>query len=284
MIVVAKTAGFCFGVENALNVVEDSLKKGFKVYTLGNIINNPFVVDSLKERGVFVLKDVVRLKKNEVLIIRSHGVTLKTYEKLKALNVFYKDATCPFVKRIQNKVLKESKQKKTVLIAGDKKHPEVVGIKGFCFKSCYIFSGLKELKDLFLKNKNLKKENILVVAQTTFNHKTWQECVEFLRCCCEKIEIFNSICLATKKRQEEAKKYSKKSDVAVVVGGKKSSNTKKLYEICKQNCKSFFVEEIDELKSLNFSFKDKKIFLTAGASTPKEQIKTIYNIFFDNLN
>ena len=282
MIFVAKTAGFCFGVENALNFVENLLKKGFKVYTLGNIINNPFVVNSLKEKGVFVLKEVVKLKKNEVLVIRSHGVALKTYEKLKELNVFYKDATCPFVRRIQKKVLKESKLKKTVLIAGDENHPEVVGIKGFCCGSCYVFYSLKELKDLFLKNKNLKKENILVVAQTTFNHKTWQQCVSFLLGYCEKIEIFNSICSATKKRQQEAKVYSKKSDVAVVVGGKKSSNTKKLYEICKQNCKSFFVEDLAELKNLNFCFKGKKIFLTAGASTPKQQIETIYNNILDN--
>ncbi len=281
MIRLAKTAGFCFGVKNALQIIETLLNNNEKVCTLGNIINNPLVVSDLKARGVVVLTDVLNAKKDYVLVIRSHGVDLKTYENVKKLNLKFKDATCPFVRRIQQKVLEQSKLEKTILIAGDKTHPEVVGIVGHCKKKPYVFSSLVELEKLILKHSYLKNCHIFAVAQTTFNIKIWNICVDFLRSCCSKLEIFSSICSATIERQNEAQVYSKKSDLAVVIGGKNSSNTKKLYEICCKNCKTFFVEDISDLEKICYDFRKKSIFITAGASTPNYLICKILDLVVD---
>lgn len=281
MIWLAKTAGFCFGVKNALEIVENILKNSENVCTLGNIINNPVVVKNLKERGVLAIDSVFEAKREKVLVIRSHGVGLKTYENIKKLNLKFKDATCPFVRRIQKRVFYESNLKKTILIAGDITHPEVVGIMGHCSNKPYVFSSFLELKNLFLKNENLKYCNIFAVAQTTFNTKIWQDCVDFLNSCCSKLEIFSSICSATKERQNEAEVFSKKSDIAIVIGGKNSSNTKKLYDICSKNCKTFFVEDELDFKKISYNFRKKNVFITAGASTPNFLICRILNLIVD---
>ena len=152
MIWLAKTAGFCFGVKKALEIVESLLEQKEKVCTLGNIINNPVVVKNLKERGVLAIDSVFEAKKEKVLVIRSHGVGLKTYENIKKLNLKFKDATCPFVRRIQKKVFYESNLKKTILIAGDITHPEVVGIMGHCNNKPYVF----RVKEFVFKKREFK--------------------------------------------------------------------------------------------------------------------------------
>ncbi len=279
MIKLAKFCGFCFGVKNAIEVVENLLKEGKKVATLGNIIHSPQVVLNFKKKGVRVIEKLDEIKNGEVLVIRSHGISLKIYSEIEKLKIEYRDATCPFVKRIHKKVFEFSKDNKFVLVAGDKNHPEVKGIVGHCEKF-FVFSNLLELKNFFKENENLKNEEILVVAQTTFNIKIWEESIKYIKSVCERCVIFCSICSATIKRQQEAKQGSKNSDFAVVVGGKKSSNTRKLFNICSENCKTFFIENVDELENIDCCFKDKDVFLTTGASTPDFLIKAV----FDNLN
>ncbi len=276
MIKLAKFCGFCFGVRNAIEVVENLLKKGKKVATLGNIIHSPQVVLGLEKKGVRAIENPRDIKNDEVLVIRSHGIPLKIYSEIEKLKIEFKDATCPFVKRIHKKVFEFSKDEKFVLVAGDRKHPEVKGIVGYCSRF-FVFSNLLELKDFFKENKYLKNEEILVVAQTTFNIKTWEESVLYIKSICENCVIFCSICSATQQRQQEAKKGSCDCDFAVVVGGKNSSNTRKLFNICSENCKTFFIESVDELKKLNCSFKDRDVFLTAGASTPDFLINEVYD-------
>lgn len=278
MVNLAKTAGFCFGVRNAVDVVDNLLKSGFNVCTLGYIIHSPQVVDLLKNRGVRVVYGVSEVKNGEVLVIRSHGVEPKVYEEINKVGVSFKDATCPFVRRIQNEVFKEYKNGKRILIAGDANHPEVRGILGYCKNEALVFSSLAELKLLFGKNGYLKKEPVFLAAQTTFNVKVWESSVSFLKdvCGCENINSFCSICSATVNRQNEAILLSKSNDVVFVVGGKSSSNTRKIYELCAENCEAFFIESLKDLENLNFNLKGKSVGLTAGASTPDFLIEEVY--------
>ncbi len=267
MLNLAKSAGFCFGVKKALEVVEELLKQKKKVAVLGNIINNYYVVKSLKAKGVRVLNDVEEALEDEVLVLRSHGVGPEVFLKIKNLNINFKDATCPFVRKIHFKVFEEFKKGKKILIAGNKKHPEVVGILGYCEKTGFVFSNLNELKKIFNEHEALREEEVLVVSQTTFNFKNWNECVEYLKLNCKKLEVFCSICAETIKRQKEAEKFSKISDFCFVVGDKTSSNTNKLFNICSEHCKTFFVEDEKDLENLDVSLKGKTVFITAGAST-----------------
>ena len=281
---IAKTAGFCFGVKNAVKMVEKLLEEKKNVCTLGHLIHSPQVVEKFNSCGVRVVENIEEVLKDEILVIRSHGVSKKVYDEIENLNVCYEDATCPFVKRIHNIVLKASMDGAFVLIAGDVFHPEVKGIIGSCFKNYFVFKNLIELKEFAFKNNWIKKEKVILVAQTTFNLKIWQEVVRFLERDCKNIKIFPTICLATTKRQKEADFESKKSDVSIVVGGKKSSNTKKLYDICKNNSISFFVESLKDFEKINYDFSGKKIFITAGASTPDFLIKKIFDRIFDKLH
>lgn len=275
MLKLAKSCGFCFGVRNALKIVEDLLKQKEKVITFGNIIHNPQVVLNLKKKGVFVIENLKDFVRGSVLVIRSHGVSLNIYRELKRLGIRFYDATCPFVKRIHKKVFEAFRKDKIVLIAGDFSHPEVVGIRGYCEKS-FVFSNIEELKKLFEEEK-LQKKEILVVAQTTFSQKIWKEAVFYIEACCENFKIFDSICFSTKERQKEAEEKSKQCDFAVVVGGRNSSNTRKLFEICNRNCKTYHIENVLEIEKLDCDFKDKEVFLTAGASTPDSVIKTVFD-------
>lgn len=284
---VASGAGFCFGVSRAISAVEGLLAEGKLVCTLGPIIHNAYMVEKLEKKGVRVVDcpEDVRPEKDEVLVIRSHGVARDVIEKIKKLNVMYLDATCPFVKKIHNIVADTSRNADVILIAGDKNHPEVVGIAGHCNADFYIFSDYEELLDIIKKNGEvLARANVLVVAQTTFSVSQWQRCVDFLRSEFEGIKVFNTICGATAIRQDEAYKLSKKADVMFVVGGKESSNTAKLFDICQKNCKSFFIETADDLQFDDIK-KAKLIGITAGASTPVdiiEEVKRKMEDFLEN--
>ena len=284
---VASGAGFCFGVSRAISTVEGLLAEGKLVCTLGPIIHNAYMVEKLEQKGVRVVDcpEDVRPEKDEVLVIRSHGVARDVIEKIKKLNVMYLDATCPFVKKIHNIVSDTSRNADVILIVGDKNHPEVVGIAGHCNADFYIFSDYEELLDIIKKNGEvLARANVLVVAQTTFSVSQWRRCADFLRSKFEGIKVFNTICGATASRQDEACKLSKKADVMLVVGGRKSSNTAKLFDICQKNCKSFFIETADDLQFDDIK-KAKLIGITAGASTPVdiiEEVKRKMEDFLEN--
>ncbi|OLA69335.1 MAG: 4-hydroxy-3-methylbut-2-enyl diphosphate reductase [Ruminococcus sp. 37_24] len=285
---VAKSAGFCFGVDRAVKLVYGELEKGNKsVATLGPIIHNADVVNDLTDKGVRIADSVDDLKEGEKAVIRSHGVGKKIYEGLEQKGNAYIDATCPFVARIHKIVREKTEEGYFILIAGDKDHPEVQGIVGHCDENYYVFKDEDQLKSFFSKNyKNLEKK-LAIVAQTTYNILIWGECLKVIPKDDENILVFDTICNATSQRQSDAALLSKEVDVMIVVGGKNSSNTIKLYNVCSENCPSYHIENADELYSLNLKNAE-KIGITAGASTPAYIIKEVQNtmaeILEDDIN
>lgn len=272
-VIVAKSAGFCFGVNRALEIVYKLLDSGKKVYTLGPIIHNPQIVEQLAQKGVCIANTPNDVQgENAVLVIRSHGVPLSTLELIKNLDIEIADATCPFVKKIHNIVNERSQMQDKILIAGDPFHPEVEGIRGHSSADTYVFHNYDELNKLLMEIPSLKEDNITVVAQTTFSLDEWNKSITLIKKLCTNATIFGTICNATAKRQTEAVELSKKSDIMIVIGGKQSSNTAKLKTVCENNCKTFWIETAKELPFCEIN-KAKLVGVTAGASTPEVIIK-----------
>ena len=272
----AKSAGFCFGVEKAVNTVyEEAKKENEIVYTLGPIIHNEEVVKDMKKRGVEAVKmeDLASLPKGTV-IIRSHGVSKEIYNYVKESGHRVVDATCPFVKKIHAIVSVQSGKGKTVVIIGNPDHPEVMGIKGWGDKNTYAVENIEQFINLGLK----KDEEIIIVAQTTFNHKKFQEIIDKISLLGYDVRCFNTICNATQERQAEAKKIASNVDAMIVIGDKKSSNTGKLVEICQEECKNtVFIQTLEDLNYDALLSVD-SVGITAGASTPKHIIEEVQNI------
>ncbi|EFU76084.1 4-hydroxy-3-methylbut-2-enyl diphosphate reductase [Lachnoanaerobaculum saburreum] len=272
----AKSAGFCFGVEKAVNTVYEEAKKNDEiVYTLGPIIHNEEVVKDMKRRGVKAvnIEDLNSLPKGTV-IIRSHGVSKDVYNFVKHSGHRVVDATCPFVKKIHAIVSVQSGKKKTVVIIGNPKHPEVMGIKGWGDENTYAVENIEQFINLNLK----KDEEIVIVAQTTFNHKKFQEIIDKILFLGYDVRCFNTICNATQERQAEAKEIASNVDAMIVIGDKKSSNTGKLVEICQEECKNtFFIQTLEDLNYDALLSVD-SVGITAGASTPKHIIEEVQNI------
>ena len=272
----AKSAGFCFGVEKAVNTVyEEAKKENEIVYTLGPIIHNEEVVKDMKKRGVEAVKieDLDSLPKGTV-IIRSHGVSREVYNFVKNSGHRVVDATCPFVKKIHAIVSVQSGKGKTVVIIGNPDHPEVMGIKGWGDENTYAVENIEQFINLDLK----KDEEIIIVAQTTFNHKKFQEIIDKISLLGYDVRCFNTICNATQERQAEAKKIASNVDAMIVIGDKKSSNTGKLVEICQEECKNtVFIQTLEDLNYDALLSVD-SVGITAGASTPKHIIEEVQNI------
>ncbi|MDO4747995.1 MAG: 4-hydroxy-3-methylbut-2-enyl diphosphate reductase, partial [Eubacteriales bacterium] len=274
-ITVAKTAGFCFGVNRAVNIVNSLADTESKVCTLGPIIHNKEMVSELEHKGVFSVDDIEDAKDYDTVVIRSHGVPKSVYDKLAQMSCETVDATCPFVSKIHRIVKSASENNKTVLIAGDKNHPEVMGIVGHCVNDCYTFKNIEELNnslDIML-NKNIK--DICVVAQTTFDVSLWKICLKNIKKVYTNAEIFDTICNATSERQAEADALSKSSDCMIIIGDKHSSNTCKLFSICKRNCDNTYLVETSSDLDMNVIAKAQSIGVTAGASTPARIIKEV---------
>ena len=281
-ITLAKTAGFCFGVNRAVNTVYELIEKNKKVCTLGPIIHNPQLVEELGNKGVRIIKKPDEVEKDEVLVIRSHGVTAEVIENVKKTGSEFIDATCPFVAKIHTIVANASKQNQTVLIAGDPNHSEVIGIIGHTSSVVYTFQNEAELESILKNHTELEKKSITVVSQTTFNQKIFENCCKILKKVCTNATIFDTICNATSLRQQEANDLSRVNDVMIVIGGRQSSNTAKLYSVCVANCKNtYLIETAKELKT-DFFKNANSIGVVAGASTPagiiKEVIKTMSEI------
>ena len=272
----AKSAGFCFGVEKAVNTVYEEAKKGNDiVYTLGPIIHNEEVVKDMKKRGVEAVKieDLVSLPKGTV-IIRSHGVSREIFNFVKRSGHRVVDATCPFVKKIHAIVSVQSGKGKTVVIIGNPEHPEVMGIRGWGDENTYAVENIEQFINLGLK----KDKEIIIVAQTTFNHKKFQEIIDKISILGYDVRCFNTICNATQERQAEAKKIASNVDAMIVIGDKKSSNTGKLVEICQEECKNtVFIQTLEDLDYDALLSVD-SVGITAGASTPKHIIEEVQNI------
>lgn len=273
-IIVAESAGFCFGVNRAINILYKLIDENKPACTLGPIIHNMQMVNELREKGVRTIDKISEAKENETIVIRSHGVPQSIVDEIKERHLDYIDATCPFVSKI-HKIVSETDDDSIVIIAGDKNHPEVQGIMGHCKSKRYTFKNQEELQELFsiIPQKNYK--TIKIVAQTTFDLKEWEKSLKSLKNVYTNTKIFDTICNATSIRQREATNISKSVDLMFVIGDKHSSNSFKLYSICSSNCENtFFIETADELP-LEMVKKADSIGVTAGASTPARIIKEV---------
>lgn len=274
-ITVAASAGFCFGVNRAVNIVLDLIAENKLVSTLGPIIHNKQMVLELESKGVTAVDSCEETENGRTLVIRSHGVTEDVYKYLSDSKTEFVDATCPFVAKIHRTVSQQSDLGRTILIAGDENHPEVQGIIGHCHGNSYTFRNEEELIKLSDKFPFLKNIDVSVVAQTTFDVEEWKKCLKTLKKVYTKSNFFDTICNATSQRQSDALKLAQCSDLMIVIGGRHSSNTNKLYEICKKCCnRTYLIETADELKDISFR-DDDKIGITAGASTPASIIKEV---------
>lgn len=282
-VTVAKSAGFCFGVDRAVKMVYNELEKNTRVATLGPIIHNQDVVNDMKAKGARVIENVSELEPDETVVIRSHGVGRAVYDEIVEKGCRMLDATCPFVSKIHKIAAEKTAEGYLVLIAGDINHPEVQGIIGHCNQNYLVFKDNFELKHLFEKNDNFLGKKLAFVAQTTYNIVVWEECLKVIPKNSPDIVIFDTICNATDTRQSDAAELAKQSDIMLVVGGRHSSNTVKLYEVCSRYCKTYHIENSDELSSLKLPFAG-RIGITAGASTPAYIIKEVQTTMTENVN
>ena len=283
MIKVAKSAGFCFGVDRAVNLVLKDVEAGKPVATLGPIIHNPQLVGDLEQQGVLTVDRPEDCPPGYTLVIRSHGVPGAVYDTLISQGIPYEDATCPFVAKIHKIVAQEAQKGHRVLIAGDKNHPEVQGIAGHCLGWHRIVKDASELEKCLVQEGSFDQFVYALVAQTTFHTKEWKKCVNSIKKVCTNPVIFDTICNATALRQKEAEQLAKESDLMVVVGGRHSSNTAKLRDICSSYCRTILIETSAELAGLDLNGVH-RIGVTAGASTPASIIKEVRKTMSEILN
>ncbi len=273
-IILAKTAGFCFGVNRAVKLTYELLEQGRPVATLGPLIHNPQVVEDLESKGAITCDSVDDVPDGCEVVIRSHGVGQSVYDKISTRRLAYHDATCPFVTKIHKIAARAGAEGAMLLVAGDAKHPEVQGIVGHTTGKVEVFANLAELEKLLPEL--TQQKSIFAVAQTTFNVQSWETCKEFLKNQCTNAKIFDTICNATWARQQEAEDLSQKCDHMVVIGGHHSSNTQKLLQVAARHTKAINVETADELDKdwLNGA---RIVGVTAGASTPSSIIEEVLN-------
>jgi 4-hydroxy-3-methylbut-2-enyl diphosphate reductase len=275
-VTLAKSAGFCFGVKRAVNVVYQEIEKHHQpIYTYGPIIHNTEVVKDLEQKGVKVISDLTDLDNvpKGTVIIRSHGVSQGEYRKIEAAGFEIVDATCPFVLKIHRLVKEHSENGETVIIIGDPRHPEVQGIRGWVKEGSPVYTLTSA--DEFALLPEFDAQKLCIVAQTTFNYNKFQELVEIMKQKGYNICVLNTICNATEERQAEAHQIAVNSDAMIIIGDKKSSNTQKLFEICNKECaNTYYIQTSSEmdynrLKSFN------NVGITAGASTPNNIIEEV---------
>ena len=273
-IILAKTAGFCFGVNRAVKLTYELLEQGRPVATLGPLIHNPQVVEDLESKGAITCDSVDDVPDGCEVVIRSHGVGQSVYDKISTRRLAYHDATCPFVTKIHKIAARAGAEGAMLLVAGDAKHPEVQGIVGHTTGKVEVFANLAELEKLLPEL--IQQKSIFAVAQTTFNVQSWETCKEFLKNQCTNAKIFDTICNATWARQQEAEDLSQKCDHMVVIGGHHSSNTQKLLQVAARHTKAINVETADELDPAWLAGAA-RVGVTAGASTPSSIIEEVLN-------
>ena len=274
-VILAKSAGFCFGVKRAVDTVYERILEKEPLYTFGPIIHNEEVVRDLEKKGVVVVNDVDELagKPQGTVIIRAHGVERGVCEKIQALGFSIVDATCPFVLKIHRLVERYSGEDCHIVIVGNASHPEVKGIKSWSNAEDTRVIGTREEAEKYDASHGKK---VCIVSQTTFNYNKFQELVEIINKKSYNITIKNTICNATEERQTEARDIARKVSAMIVIGDKSSSNTRKLYEICKGECEdTFYIQTLRDLNLNDLRFID-SIGITAGASTPNNIIEEVY--------
>ena len=284
----AERMGFCFGVKRAVDTVYEQIKNGKNIYTYGPIVNNEEVVRDLAEKGVRVLETREELTElSEVgqeaggsgaaspasVIIRAHGVPEEIFTILQEKHLECIDATCPFVRRIQKKAEEESRKGKHIVIVGNAGHPEVEGIIGWCRGPVTVIKNEEEARKFQLS----QGKKVCVLAQTTFNYNKFQAIVEILEKRGYNGSVVNTICNATEERQRSARALAAEADVMIVIGGKHSSNTRRLYEICSEECSdTYFIQTLEDL-CLDLPKTARLVGITAGASTPNKLIEEVQN-------
>ena len=274
-VIVAKTAGFCFGVKRAVEQVYEQIEKADRqVYTFGPIIHNEQVVDDLAQKGVRVIDTEEELEavRDAIVIIRSHGVGKHIYDLLERNGVTVVDATCPFVKKIHRIVQEQQAAGRRVLIVGNPEHPEVQGIRGWGNEGTLVVETADQIENLPVST----KDKLCIVAQTTFNYNKFQDLVEKFEKKGYDILVLNTICNATQERQVEAKRIASEVDAMIVIGGRNSSNTQKLYEICRKECKNtYFIQTLGDFNPECVN-SVRSVGITAGASTPNQIIEEVH--------
>lgn len=277
-IILAKSAGFCFGVKRAVDHAYSKVGQG-DIYTYGPIIHNKEVTGDLDNKGVHVIENLDEVKEGEI-IIRSHGVPPSVYEEIEGRGLKYTDCTCPFVKKIHNIVKDNYNKGKSIIIVGNKTHPEIIGINGWCKNTAIIINSIEEAKSIELE----KNVSYALVVQTTFQTDVFENIIACLKEKSDDVEVFRTICSATGDRQKEAVEIAKIADQMIVLGDKSSSNTRKLYEISKKYCKNVYLcERICDLELQNIK-KNGTMGITAGASTPSVIIKEAVKVMSEMEN
>lgn len=279
-ILLAKTAGFCFGVDRAVKLTYDLLAEGRRVATLGPLIHNPQVVADLESRGALTCETIDAVPDGYEVVIRSHGVPGSVYEKIGTRGLAFHDATCPFVSKIHKIADEAGKIGALLLVAGDAAHPEVQGIVGHTKGKVLVFANLDELEAM--RGELAQQESIYVVAQTTFRVQSWESCKAFLKKWCTNAKIFDTICNATWARQQEAEDLSQKCDHMIVIGGHHSSNTQKLLQVAARHTRAVTVETADELDPAWLQGAE-VVGVTAGASTPSSIIEEVLNCMSEEI-
>jgi len=273
-ITLAKHGGFCFGVQRALDKALEMEKQNIPASTFGPIIHNPLVVNMLEEKGIHSVDSIEECETSHI-IIRSHGVSPEIYQECEKHTVNVVDATCPYVRKIQKKAKECKENSIELIIIGEKLHPETIGINGWYGSDALVINSVKEAEAID------KMQSACVVAQTTTPEERFDDIIEVLKEKVDNLEIFNSICSATKQRQKEAVDISENSDIVFVVGGKNSSNTRKLFSICKERCDNVYhIETTKDIPSLDYREYD-NLGIISGASTPEWIIKEVYYTMSD---
>lgn len=269
-IILAKEAGFCFGVKRAIDMSMKTHEKGISFATFGELIHNKQVVRSLEDLGIHAVESLDDLNGKSVLI-RSHGIPKYLYEEAKVRGIKTIDGTCPYVKKIQNIAAKYSSEGYAIIIVGDPEHPEVIGVSGWSVGPVYVVHSVAEAQAL------PHIEKACIVSQATLTMKKWQDVLSVVQTRVDELVENNTICEATRERQSSAEELSQQVDLMLIIGGKHSSNTIKLLEVCQRHCKnSYHIETLEEIQMINFSNCD-KIGITAGASTPDWIINEVIN-------
>ncbi len=274
-VILAKSAGFCFGVKRAVERVYEQTDSGKKIYTYGPIIHNEEVVKDLEQKGVSVIetKEELGALTEGTVVIRSHGVPKHIYDLIEEKGLECVDATCPFVKRIHNIVEKESAKGAQIVIIGNPGHPEVEGIMGWSCSPATVIESIEEAEKFVPQ----KGQSVCVVSQTTFNYNKFKELVEIFEKKGYNVNVVNTICNATEERQTQAREIAAQVDAMIIIGGKHSSNTRKLYEICSEKCSAtYFIQTLDDLQ-LELPKNASLVGITAGASTPNNIIEEVQN-------
>lgn len=269
-IIISEYSGYCYGVKKAIDTAYNAIEDKNTVYSLGDIIHNKRAVQQLSQKGLRVVDDIGEDFDN--ILFRSHGVEKKHYDFAQKHGIEIIDTTCVFVKKIQDTVEKSYKDGKKIIIAGDKNHPEVIGINSRCDYTAEFITAGSDIDEIDFDDRH----EYILVFQTTFNTEKYEEIISGIKKEDRKITLYNTICNATKKRQDAAVDLSKKVDMMVVIGDKKSSNSKKLFDLTSKYVRSVFIEDIKELEKYDFSCIE-TIGVTAGASTPDFVIDEVTN-------